>query len=225
VLGETDGWPCGIFAVFQAHITLTFFCRKNADLAEFVRHLILWIHDRILPSTYAFCTGFGYGARTCNFLLTHDCSLAALYLEESGCCVSVRAVLFIMISFMFASIRLTELNVLAEPLIKGCRMMTVELVFLIPNGEMNSTTLQKVLSQEFLGLEEKKIGFRVLSIEPPDLIGKWLDPKAEIFVCFWNTHFFVVKTTPGKRQLLKWDCQAGAEPFCCQPREFSWADK
>jgi hypothetical protein len=104
-------------------------------------------------------------------------------------------------------------------------MTTVAHVFLIPNGEMNSTTLQKVASQEFLGLEEKKIGFCVPSTEQPDLIGKWLYPKEGIFVCFWNIHFFVVEMSPGKRQLLKWDCRAGGAPFCCQPRELNWADK
>jgi hypothetical protein len=67
-------------------------------------------------------------------------------------------------------------------------MTTVVLVFLIPNGEMNSTTRQKVASQEFLGREEKKMGFGFLSTERPDLIGKWVNPKAEIFVCFWNIH-------------------------------------
>jgi hypothetical protein len=35
---------------------------------------------------------------------------------------------------------------------------TVALAFLIPNGEMNSTTIQKVASQEFFGLEEKSLG-------------------------------------------------------------------
>jgi hypothetical protein len=72
---------------------------------------------------------------------------------------------------------------------------------------MNATTLQKVASREFLGLVKKKIGFLVLSTERSDLFGKWLGPKAEIFVCFWTIHFFVAKTTPGKRQLLKLDCQ------------------
>jgi hypothetical protein len=72
-------------------------------------------------------------------------------------------VLFIVINFIFASIRLTELNVPAEPFIEGCIMMTVALIFLIiPNGEMNSTTLQKVANQEFLRLEEKQIGLPVL---------------------------------------------------------------
>jgi hypothetical protein len=61
------------------------------------------------------------------------------------------------------SIRLTELNVPAGPFIEGRRMTTAGLVFLIPNGEMNSTTIQKVASQESLRLEEKKIGFRVLN--------------------------------------------------------------
>jgi hypothetical protein len=210
--------------VLQAHIKFTFFRRKNEDFAAFVRDLILSIHDRILPSTYAFCTGFDYGARTCDFLLTRDRSLAAWYLEESGYCLSARKVLFIVINFIFASIRLTELNVPTNPFIEGCRMTTVALIFLIPNGEMNSTTLQKVASQEFLGLKKKKIGFRVLSTKRPDLIEKWLDPKAEIFVCFWNIHFFIVKTTPGKRQLLKWDCQPGGELFRCQLREPKWAD-
>jgi hypothetical protein len=120
--------------------------------------LILSIYDRTLPSTSAFCTGFDYGARTYNFLLTRDRSLAARYLEESGYCVSARVMLFIVINFIFASIRLTELNVPAEPFIEGCRMTTIALVFLIPNGEMNSTTLQKVAVQEFLDPEEKKIG-------------------------------------------------------------------
>jgi hypothetical protein len=225
MLRETDGGPCRIFSMLQTHITPTFFRRKNADLAAFVRDLVLRIQDRILPSTYAFCTGFNYGARIYDFLMMHDRSLAARYLEESGYCVDARAVLFIVINFIFASICLTELNAPAEPFIEGCIMMTVALVFLIPNGEMNSTTLQKVSSQDFLGLEEKKIGFRVLSTEQSELSGKWLHPKAEIFVCFWNIHFFIVKTTPGKRQLLKWDCQAGGEPFCCQSREFNWSDK
>jgi hypothetical protein len=189
-----------------------------------VRDLSLRIHDRILPSTYAFCTGLGYGARTCDFLLTHPRSLAAHYLKESGYCVSTRAVLFIVINFIFASNRLTELNVPAEPFIEGRRMTTVALVFLIPNGEMNSTTLQKVANQEFLGFEEKRIGLPVLSTEQPDLIEKWLDPKAEIFFRFRNIHFFV-KMTLGKRQLSKWDCQAGGESFCSQPKELNWADK
>jgi uncharacterized membrane protein len=206
------------------HITLPFFRPKNADFTVFMYDLILRIHDRILLSTSAFCTGFNYGARTCEFLLTHDRSLAALYLEESGYCVSARAVLFIVINFVFASIRLTGLNVPAQPSIEGCRMVMVALVFLILNGEMNSTTLQKVASQESLGLE-KRAGFRVLSTERPDLIGKWLNLKAEIFICFWNIRFFVAKTTAGKRQLLKWDRQAGGEPFCCQPRQLTWADK
>jgi hypothetical protein len=177
---------------------LPFFGRKNANLAAFTRDLILRIHERILPSTYAFCIGFDYGTRACGLLLTHDRSLAARYLEESGCCVSARAVLFIVIGFIFAPIRLTELNVPAEPFIEDCRMTTVALIFLIPNRETNSTTYQKVASQEFLRLEEKKIGFRILSTEQPDLIGKWLDSKAEIFVCFCNIHFFLVKTTPEK---------------------------
>jgi hypothetical protein len=86
--------------------------------------------------------------------------------------VNARAVLFIVINFFFASICLTEFNVPADLFIESCRMTTVALAFLIPNEEMNSTTLQKVASQEFLGLEEKKIGFRVLSTERPDLIGK-----------------------------------------------------
>jgi hypothetical protein len=63
-------------------------------------------------------------------------------------------VLFIVTNFIFASIHLAELNVPAEPFIEGCRMTTVALVFLIPNGEMNSTKLQKVASHEFFGLEE-----------------------------------------------------------------------
>jgi hypothetical protein len=66
---------------------------------------------------------------------------------------------------------------------------------------------------------------RVRPTEQPDLIEKWLDPKAEIFFCFRNIHFFVVKMTLGKRQLLKWDCQAGGESFCSQPRKLNWADK
>jgi hypothetical protein len=180
VLGETDGGPCRILAVLQAHITFAFFRRKNAAFVAFVRDPILRIHDRILSSTYAFCTGFDSGARTFDFLLTHGRSLAVRYLEESGYCVSARAVLSIVINFIFASIRFTELNAPAEPFTEGCRITTVALAFLIPNGEMNSMTLQRVASQEFLGLEEKKIGFRVLSIERPDLIGKWLGPKAEI---------------------------------------------
>jgi hypothetical protein len=189
--------------VRQAHITLTFFGRKKADLLALVRDQIVRIHDRILSSTYPFCTGFDYGAWTCGFLLTHDRPLAAGYLEESGYCASAWAVLFIVINFIFASIRLTELNVPAEPFIEGCKIATVALVVLIPNGDMDSTTLQKIASQEFLGLEEKKIGFCALSTKQPDFIGKWLDPKAESFVCLWNIHFFVVKTTPGKRQFLK----------------------
>jgi hypothetical protein len=66
--------------VLQAHITLTFFGRKNADLAAFVRNLIRRIYDRILPSPYASCTGFDDGARICDFLLTHDRWLATDYL-------------------------------------------------------------------------------------------------------------------------------------------------
>jgi hypothetical protein len=198
--------------VFQAYITLTFCRRKNANLAAIVLDLILRIHDCILPSKYAFSTRFGCGVRTCDFLLMHDRSLAASYVEESGYRASARAVPFIVINFIFASIRVTEFNVPAEPFIKGCIMTMVAFVFPILNGEMNSTTLQTVASQEPLGLEEKKIGFRVLSTEQPDIIGKWLNPKAEIFVCFWNIHFFVVKTTPRKRQLLKWNCQEGESP-------------
>jgi hypothetical protein len=67
-----------------------------------------------------------------------------------------------MINFIFASIRLTGLNVPAEPFIEGRGMTTVALVFLIPNGAMNSMIPQKVANQEFLGFEEKEIGFRVL---------------------------------------------------------------
>jgi hypothetical protein len=225
VLRETDDWPCGIFAVLQAHITFTFFRRRNAHLAAFVRDLILWIDDRILPSTHALCTDFDYGARTCDFLLTRDRSLAAHSLEESGYSVSARAVLFHRGQLHFRIRRLTGLNVPAEPFVESCRMTTVALVFLIPNGKMNSTTLQKVASQEFLGFEGKKTGLRVLSMGRPDLIRKWLDPKTEIFVCFWNIHLFVVKTTPGKGHLLKWDCQAGGDPFCCQLMVFNWADR
>jgi hypothetical protein len=134
-------------------------------------------------------------------------------------------VLFIVINFIFASNRLTELNVPAKPFIEGGRMTTVAIVFLILNGEMNSTTLQKVANQEFLGFKEKRIGFRVSSTEQPDLIEKWLDPKAEILLCFRNIHFSVVKGTLGKMKLLKWDCQAGGESFCSQPGELNWADK
>jgi hypothetical protein len=148
--------------MLQMHITFTFFHRKNAGLAAFVRDLILRIHDRIFPSTYAFRIGFDYGARTCDFLLTHDRWPAARDLEESGYRVNACAVLFIVINFIFASIGITEFNVPAEPFIESCIMTGIALVFLIPNGEMNSTTLQKVASQELLGLEEKKIGFRVL---------------------------------------------------------------
>jgi hypothetical protein len=62
----------------------------------------------------------------------------AHYLQESGYCVSVRAALFIVINLIFASIRLTELNVPAQSFIEGDRMTTVALVLLILNGEMNS---------------------------------------------------------------------------------------
>jgi uncharacterized membrane protein len=97
-------------------------------------HILEGIHDPILFSTYAFCAGFDYGARTSDFLLTHNRSLAAHYLQESGYCVSARTVLFIVINFIFASIRLTERNVPTEPFIESCRMTTVALVFPSPTG-------------------------------------------------------------------------------------------
>jgi hypothetical protein len=67
-------------------------------------------------------------------LLTRDRSLAVRYFEESGCWVSARAVLFIVINFIFASIRLTELKVPTEPSIEGCRMTTIALIFSSPTG-------------------------------------------------------------------------------------------
>ncbi|OHS98630.1 hypothetical protein TRFO_34965 [Tritrichomonas foetus] len=221
-LKQYQGGPCGLFAVLQAHIVIkendnNF---QNASQEHILISLILDIFSRI-SSYYVFCDGFDAKTEYAHFQYTTDLDEAYSFILGTDYIKSYNACLLLTLSIVFASIGMSDLNVPAEPYIYGDRNTTMALVWLMLNGSTNDANLAQTENSNYRGTTQTQIGIKVLNNPDKRVVGTWLNPNANVFVCHRGCHFFVVLTIADI--FIVYDSLNDKSPFETTKKSLQWS--
>ena len=127
----------------------------------------------------------------------------------------------ITISIIFASIRMQEFrDVPTDPYIYGDKMTSMALVWLMLNGSTNSSNLKQTEDSNYSGLAQKEIGIKFVANPKKRVIGTWLNPDANIFVCLKFSHFFVVEAIADT--LVVYDSMNQRSPYEADKKALNW---
>ena len=100
-------------------------------------------------------------------------------------------------------------------------MTSMALVWLMLNGSTSSLNLQMTEDSNYSGLTQRQIGIKVLMNPNKRVIGTWLNPDANIFVCLRAFHFFVV-AAEGENDLIVYDSINSSSPYKGDKKRLNW---
>jgi hypothetical protein len=223
VLQQSAGGPCGFFATLQAHMVLwQMECDEISVSRETVLlNTVLDIFERI-SSLYVFCVNLNPQGFMACFKIANTRDVAEAFLVETGYLVMDDACLYLTLGMIFASVGMFDLNVPEAPYIEDDTTTTVALSWLMLNGTTGRASIEAVDAAGFRGFAQRNIGIRVLSASDPQLIGKWLNPDASVFVTLIGRHFICVLVVEDAGFIAVYDNCRQDSPSYCQRETFHW---
>ena len=210
ILMQRKAGPCGLFATLQAHLMVDRMRNMEFNREESLIESVLNIFTRI-SAFFVFCTDIDTSNNIFTFLVTDVREYAKKYMVQSKYLKAYSACLLLKASFVFASCNMENPESLPrEPYIEFDGTTTVALVWLMLNGSTSDHALAVTESAGGQGASQTDIGIKVLQAPDQRLVGTWLNPTADVFVCLKNGHFFAVQ--PGPEGLFVCDSLGVARP-------------
>ena len=231
VLIQTHPGPCGFFASLQSIIIdFSINLDQNADPNHLLISTVLDIFSRI-SKYFAICDSIQKDF--IHFYRTESRDEAYAYLLQNNFFECNNACIFLTVSFIFCSICKTQ-NIPSKyqfideslitpnsPYIYGDQNTAMSLAFLILNGLTNDRVIRELELNGYNGTTQMTIGIKVLTSANQKLIGTWLNPGANIFVCLKGLHFFTVLKL-NDDVLIVYDNLKNALPYEVKKESINW---
>ena len=232
ILQQKEGGPCGLFAVLNSHIVLKKYKSEIENtLQEYLFSLVLDILKRVSSYSntdnsknepvYIFCDCLIPENNFIHFQYTESFDEAYKFLTQTRYMDAYNSCLMLTLSIIFASLGMNEFrNVPEFPYISYDKMTSMSLVWLMLNGSTSSMNLQNATDSNYGGLAQKEIGIKVLDNPDRRVIGTWLNPDSDLFVCLNLAHFFVIREQ--NDNLAIFDSMTPKLPYTTDKKFLNW---
>jgi hypothetical protein len=159
----------------------------------------------------------GDGRRT-----TDDWDAAFAFMLQMDYLAGCRACLLLVLSYIFAFGGMAALNLPPDPYIESDRYNTVEFVVLLLGGAMYRAAAAELDRTRYIPGGTRTIGIKVLQNPNQRVVGTWLNPDGNIFVCLRGMHFFTVMRTDIDGLLMVYDNLGDGKERVVQGIAINW---